>query len=543
MAVRSKSSKDNQESFMDILNMLEEEKGISKQSILNAIKDALKNAYKKNYTRDQHEPRRNSDSSDGEKNTDNIDVVIEDNGDVHIFAAKTIVDHSSDPTRELSMEEAARLLDDAETSTEEIEKSREERKKQILDHPLRGKAKQAMEKRVALEDITLTENANIIDSLKDAKVGDVVKLETTPKDFCRVAAQQARNVMLQEIKNAEKHRVVEEYLQKVHTVVVATVQRIENKVWTDREGVEHTSRRVILSLDDHTEVPLADKQSVPSEHFNIGDRVKVYISSVREPEPGQKGGPRIIVSRNDPELVRKLMEDEVTEIRDGIVEIKRVARDPGSRSKVSVWSNDPGVDALGSCVGPNGSRINALVTDLRGEKIDVINWDPDPVVLIGNALSPSKVVSVRVCLADKSARVVVPDYQLSLAIGRKGQNASLAAHLTGYKIDIKSESQQAELDEQGENLEEDGKIYIGRGEYLNFNEDGTPKPETPSVLSQALREMEADEAGGNPEFVEINPDEVVELSDEDEADLEEIDIDDLKDVDLEDLEDIDDSDE
>ena len=232
----------------------------------------------------------------------------------------------------------------------------------------------------------------------------------------------------------------------------------------------------------------------------------MYVVEVKD----NTKGPHIVVSRTHPELVKRLLEKEVTEIADGTVEIKAVAREAGSRSKISVYAKDPNVDAVGACVGMNGARINAIVNDLKGEKIDVINWDADPVVLIGNALSPSKVVSVEVCLQDTSARVVVPDYQLSLAIGKRGQNASLAARLTGYKIDIKSESQASEFEE------EEDKIYIGKGEYIHYNADGTPKEEEEEETPLAIEPEEKMEA----QFEEME--EIEEISEEEFEEMEEL---------------------
>ena len=185
---------------------------------------------------------------------------------------------------------------------------------------------------------------------------------------------------------------------------------------------------------------LSENEMIPGETFEPTDRIKVYVMDVKSTSKG----PKVLVSRTHPELVKRLFEAEVAEVRDGIVEIKSIAREAGSRTKMAVWSNDPDVDPVGACVGMNGARVNAIVEELNGEKIDIINWNEDPCVFIENALSPSKVVSVAVDVEEKSAEVVVPDYQLSLAIGKEGQNARLAARLTGYKIDIKSESQAAE---------------------------------------------------------------------------------------------------
>ncbi|MCI5944946.1 MAG: transcription termination factor NusA, partial [Eubacterium sp.] len=203
-------------------------------------------------------------------------------------------------------------------------------------------------------------------------------------------------------------------------------------------------KNICISLDDKTDAVLTEKEQVKGEVFHPTDRIKLYIIEVKDTNKG----PKILVSRTHPELVKRLFEKEVTEVYDGTVEIKSIAREAGSRTKIAVASNNPNVDPVGACVGMNGARVNAIVNDLKGEKIDIITWDEDPAKLIENALSPSNVVDVKVNQEEKSARVIVPDYQLSLAIGKEGQNARLAAKLTGYKIDIKSESQAAELEEE-----------------------------------------------------------------------------------------------
>ena len=273
-------------------------------------------------------------------------------------------------------------------------------------------------------------------SLADAKMirfhyelGDVVNIEVTPKNFGRIAAQHARSVIVQKIKEEERRVVFEHFAHK--DIVTGVVQRCNGK-------------NISVSLDDKTDAVLTEKEQVKGEVFKPTDRIKLYIVEVKDTNKG----PKILVSRTHPELVKRLFEKEVAEVYDGTVEIKSIAREAGSRTKIAVASNDPNVDPVGACVGINGARVNAIVSDLRGEKIDIIEWNDDPAVLIENALSPSNVISVEVDEEEKSARVVVPDYQLSLAIGKEGQNARLAAKLTGYKIDIKSESQAAELSEE-----------------------------------------------------------------------------------------------
>lgn len=263
---------------------------------------------------------------------------------------------------------------------------------------------------------------------KKYAVGDTVNVEITPKNFGRIAAQQARSVIVQKIKEEEKKALYNHFYCKEDDVVTGVVQR-------------YVGNNISVSLDDKMDALLKENEQIKTEHYRPTDRIKLYIVKVQETNKG----PRVEVSRTHPGLVKRLFEKEVTEVADGTVEIKSISREAGSRSKIAVWSNDPNVDPVGACVGMNGTRVNTIVDDLKGEKIDIITWDEDPAIFIENALSPSKVISVSVDEEDKSARVVVPDYQLSLAIGKEGQNARLAARLTGFKIDIKSESQAKEL--------------------------------------------------------------------------------------------------
>ncbi|MDO4977468.1 MAG: transcription termination factor NusA [Eubacteriales bacterium] len=272
-------------------------------------------------------------------------------------------------------------------------------------------------------------------SLEDAKMidihyelGDVVNIEVTPKNFGRIAAQHARSVIVQKIKEEERRVLFQHFSLKEKDIVTGIVQRF-------------SGNNICISLDDKTDAVLTEKEQVKGEIYHPTDRIKLYIIEVKDTNKG----PKILVSRTHPELVKRLFEKEVSEVYDGTVEIKSIAREAGSRTKIAVASNDPNVDPVGACVGKNGARVDAIVNDLKGEKIDIITWDEDPARLIENALSPSSVISVDVDLEEKSARVVVPDYQLSLAIGKEGQNARLAAKLTGYKIDIKSESQAAAM--------------------------------------------------------------------------------------------------
>ncbi len=264
------------------------------------------------------------------------------------------------------------------------------------------------------------------DALKyvtSCEIGDMVTVPIDSKEFGRIATQNAKNVILQKIREEERGAIYNEYFEHEHDIVTGVIQRFIGK-------------NISVNLG-RADAMLSENEQVKTEHYRPTDRIKVYILEVRN---GNKG-PRILVSRTHPDLVKKLFEQEVAEIQDGTVEIKSIAREAGSRTKIAVYSNNPNVDAVGACVGVNGSRVNLIVDELNGEKIDIVNWDDNPGNLIQNALSPAKIVAVFADPDEKSAKVVVPDYQLSLAIGKEGQNARLAARLTGYKIDIKSETQ------------------------------------------------------------------------------------------------------
>ncbi len=258
---------------------------------------------------------------------------------------------------------------------------------------------------------------------KKAKVGDILNVKIQSKEFSRIAAQNAKNVILQKIREEERSVIYNQYYEKEKDVVTGVVQR-------------YVGKNISINLGK-ADALLNEAEMVKGEVFRPTERIKVYILEVKNTPKG----PRINVSRTHPELVKRLFESEVTEIKDGTVEIMSIAREAGSRTKIAVWSNNPNVDAVGACVGLNGARVNAIVEELRGEKIDIVNWDENPGNLIQNALSPAKIVAVFADPDEKTAKVVVPDYQLSLAIGKEGQNARLAARLTGYKIDIKSETQ------------------------------------------------------------------------------------------------------
>ena len=302
----------------------------------------------------------------------NIKVVIDrESGDVACYAQKTVANPVEDSQNEISLE-AARVLD------------------------------------------------------PNYAVGDVIDFEVTPKDFGRISAQTAKQVVVQKFREAEREILYNQYITKEREVVTGIVQRKER-------------RNVIVQMGKIDAV-LAANEQIPGEQYNFMDRVKVYVLEVKQTTKG----PQIFVSRTHPELVKRLFEQEVPEVHDGTVEIKSIAREAGSRTKIAVYSKNENVDALGACVGQNGYRVNVIVSELGGEKIDVINWSEDPKEFIAAALSPSKVLAVALNRKEQSAKIVVPDHQLSLAIGKEGQNARLSAKLTGWRIDIKSETQALE---------------------------------------------------------------------------------------------------
>lgn len=261
---------------------------------------------------------------------------------------------------------------------------------------------------------------------EDVEVGDEVKIEVTPDQFGRIAAQAAKQVITQRIREAERNLVLNEFLEKKGTLTTGIIQRVEN-------------RNVIVNIGK-TDAIMPQKEQIPGEYYKPGNRIRVFVLNVKE----TTRLPQVIVSHAHAEIVRELFELEVPEIEDGIVEIKSIAREAGYRTKIAVWSNDPEVDSVGACIGPRGSRIQTIVSELKNEKIDIVRYSEDPVEYIVNALSPARVVSVDILADDEfahEAMVVVPDDQLSLAIGREGQNVRLAHKLTGWKIDIKSVSQ------------------------------------------------------------------------------------------------------
>ena len=342
--------------LLDALTILEREKGISRDILIDAIEAALISAYRRNFNQAQNV---------------RIDINL-GTGSMRVFARKEVVDQVFDPRLEISIEDAQRI------------------------------------------------NPNY-------QVEDIVEMEVTPKDFGRIAAQTAKQVVTQRVREAERGIIYSEFIDREEDIMTGIVQRLDSKF-------------IYVSLGK-IEALLPVNEQMPNERYKPHDRIKVFITKVEKTTKG----PQIFVSRTHPGLLKRLFEIEVPEIYDGTVEIKSVAREAGDRSKISVHSENLEVDPVGACVGPKGSRVQAVVNELKGEKIDIVKWSDDPVVFVANALSPSKVLDVTVNEADKATTVVVPDYQLSLAIGKRGQNARLAAKLTGWKIDIKSETDAREL--------------------------------------------------------------------------------------------------
>ena len=395
------------------LELLEKEKGISKESLFEAIESNLVVAYKNNFNK-----------------ADNVVVTMDrETGDFHIYSQKKVVEEVNDPVTEISLEDARSI-------------------KAGYD------------------------------------IDDTVNVEIQARDFGRIAAQSAKNGILQKMREEERKSLYQEYYEKQNDIITGIVQRINGK-------------NISINLGKIDTV-LMEKEQSPGEFFRPNDRIKLYVTEVKD----NGKGPRVVVSRTHPELVKRLFEQEVAEIQDGTVEIKSIAREAGSRTKIAVWSNDKNVDAVGACVGMNGARVNAVVDELQDEKMDIINWSDNPAILIENALSPSKVVAVLADPDNKEVLVVVPDLQLSLAIGKEGQNARLAAKLTGFKIDIKSESQakaeniQYEFNDEDYYDEEefyDGEYYDDEyyddeyydDEYDEEEYDDEKETEEPSETEQA----------------------------------------------------------
>ncbi len=342
--------------FIEALEALERERGLSKDVLIEAIQTALITAFKRNFGAQQ-----------------NVRVEIDgETGQVQVFSLQTVVDEVEDESTEISVADA-----------------------------------KAIDPRY--------------------EVDDVVETEVTPKSFGRIAAQTAKQVVVQRIREAERNVIFEQYIEKENEVLSAVIQRVEK-------------RNVFLELG-RTEGLLPAQEHMPGEEYNAGDRIKVYVLEVKNTPKGAQ----VLVSRTHPGLVKRLFELEVPEIKSGVVQIKSIAREAGYRTKIAVYSSDQNIDPVGACVGQRGTRVERVVEELKGEKIDIIEWSQDPVQYIANALSPARVMMVQVNEAEHAARVVVPDNQLSLSIGKEGQNARLAAKLTGWKIDIKSQSQVTEM--------------------------------------------------------------------------------------------------
>ena len=378
--------------LIEALNVLEKEKNISKETLLEAIEQSLLQACKNHFGK-----------------ADNVKVNINpETGDFSVFAEREVVEEVEDPALQISLADA---------------------------------------------------------KMKDSKyeVGDIVNVEIKSKEFGRIATQNAKNVILQKIREEERSVLYNQYYEKEHDVITGIVQR-------------YVGRNLSINLG-RVDALLTENEMVKGEVYRPNERLKVYVLEVKDTPKG----PKILVSRTHPELVKRLFETEVAEVREGIIEIKSIAREAGSRTKIAVWSNDPDVDAVGACVGVNGIRVNAVVEELHGEKMDIINWDENPALLIENALSPAKVMSVAADPDEKTAEVIVPDYQLSLAIGKEGQNARLAARLTGFKIDIKSETQAREAGDFDyyEEEEEEYEDEYADDAYAEESEEtaGTEQPE------------------------------------------------------------------
>ena len=382
--------------LLEALDILEKEKSISKDTLLEAIEQSLIQACKNHFGK-----------------ADNVHVNINpETCDFGVYAEKTVVEEVMDPVMEISLA-----------------------------------------------------NAKMMNS--QYELGDVVNVEIKSKEFGRIATQNAKNVILQKIREEERKVIFNQYYGKEKDVVTGIVQRSLGRNYSINLG--------------KADAILTENEQVKTEVFRPTERIKLYILEVKDTPKG----PKILVSRTHPELVKRLFEAEVTEVKDGTVEIKSIAREAGSRTKIASLPNDPDVDPVGACVGMNGARVNAIVEELRGEKIDIINWSDNPALLIENALSPAKVISVMADPDEKTAMVIVPDYQLSLAIGKEGQNARLAARLTGFKIDIKSETQAREsgdFDFYEEEFEEEEFTEEGYDEEAYGEEDIIENYEEPSDL-------------------------------------------------------------
>jgi len=381
--------------LLEAMEVLEKEKNIAKDTLIEAIENSLLTACKNHFGK-----------------ADNVKVTVNPNTcDFAVYAEKTVVEQVEDDIMEISLADAKMLSPKYD-------------------------------------------------------LGDTVQIPLDSKKFGRIATQNAKNVILQKIREEERKVLYNEYYTKEKDVMTGIVQR-------------YLGRNVSINLG-RVDAILNESEQVKGETFRPTERIKVYVLEVKDTPKG----PRVSVSRTHPDLVKRLFESEVAEVRDGTVEIKAIAREAGSRTKIAVKSNDANVDPVGACVGLNGARVNAIVSELRGEKIDIINWDDNPAYLIENALSPAKVICVVADEEEREAQVIVPDYQLSLAIGKEGQNARLAARLTGFKIDIKSETQAREM---------------GLFEQMGLQYGDTPAP---SFEEDSFEEDSYEETENYPEYEE-----------------------------------------
>ena len=381
--------------LLEAMEVLEKEKNIAKDTLIEAIENSLLTACKNHFGK-----------------ADNVKVTVNPNTcDFAVYAEKTVVEQVEDDIMEISLADAKMLSPKYD-------------------------------------------------------LGDTVQIPLDSKKFGRIATQNAKNVILQKIREEERKVLYNEYYTKEKDVMTGIVQR-------------YLGRNVSINLG-RVDAILNESEQVKGETFRPTERIKVYVLEVKDTPKG----PRVSVSRTHPDLVKRLFESEVAEVRDGTVEIKAIAREAGSRTKIAVKSNDANVDPVGACVGLNGARVNAMVSELRGEKIDIINWDDNPAYLIENALSPAKVICVVADEEEREAQVIVPDYQLSLAIGKEGQNARLAARLTGFKIDIKSETQAREM---------------GLFEQMGLQYGDTPAP---SFEEDSFEEDSYEETENYPEYEE-----------------------------------------
>lgn len=386
------------------MQVLEEEKGISRQVIKEALESALALAYKKNYDQAQ-----------------NVEVQFDENkGTIKVYSVKEVVETNYDSTLEISLEEALKIN-------------------------------------------------------RAYEIGDKIKFEVTPKDFGRIATQTAKHVIMQRIREAERENIFEEFSQYVDEIMTGTVERQDHRfIYVNIGRVEAI-------------MPLGEQ--IPSEQFEPDQRIKVYVAKVDKTSKG----PQIVVSRAHNDFLRRLFEQEVPEIYDGTVEVMAIAREAGDRAKVAVRSRDKNIDPVGTCVGPRGQRVQAIVNELNGENMDIIEWNEDPVVFIQNALSPAQVLKVDFNEEAHACIVVVPDNQLSLAIGKRGQNARLAARLTTYKIDIKSESSYADY------LEEQAALALEAQAAAEASQENLAEELPAETLDQAVEvedvKLEAEPAG------------------------------------------------